>query len=116
MEKKHKYKNKDNLNIINMSYKYNLDPKIEKEAKFLNFLCHSDDIIEFELFYLSNNSFIYHNKIKDLTKIFEGLDLNDLINFIYVPNINSLILLFRKGDLFIIPIIYLESKKFIFNF
>jgi len=118
MEKKHndeKYKNKEKLNLLNLTYKFNLDPKIEKEARLLNFLSHSDEFIEFELFFLSNNTFLYHNKIKDFTKIFEGPELNDLINFIYVPNINNLVLLFKKGDLFLIPIIYLESK-FILNF
>ncbi len=110
MENTKKYKNKEMLNILNLSYKFNLDPKLEREAKLMYFLCHSDDLIEFELFYLSNNTFLYHNKIKDFSKTFDGLDLNDLINFIYVPNINSLILLFQKGDLFIIPVIYLESK------
>lgn len=112
MEKNEIYKNKEKLNILTHSYKYNLDPKYEKEGKFLNFIGHSDEFIEFELFYLSNNTFLYHNKTKDFTKVFEGLDANDLINYIYVANINSLILLFRKGDLFIIPLIYLESKPF----
>ena len=111
MEKNEKYKNKEKLNFLNLSYKFNIDPKLEREAKLLNFICHTDEFIEFELFYLSNNTFLYHNKIKDFSKSFDGIDLNDLINFIYVPNLNSVILLFRKGDLFIIPIIYLESNS-----
>ncbi len=111
MEKiQEKYKNKDKLNILKKSYKYNLDPKLESTTNFLDFIAYQDEFIEFELFYLSDNSFIYHNKTKDLTKNFNGIELNELINFIYNTNLHSIFLLFKKGDLFIIPIIYLESK------
>jgi hypothetical protein len=64
------------------------------------------------VFYQSNNEIIFLQSSKNVKKIFQGLTNNKLVNFQYIQSYNSLILLFERGDLFIIPMSFLDSDLF----
>ena len=67
---------------------------------------------DIQIFYQSDNSIIFNKSKANLTKTFNGLTNNKLINMHIISNYNSIVLIFERGDLFIIPTNFIESDLF----
>jgi hypothetical protein len=59
---------------------------------------------------MNDNTIIYKNNNNNIQKKIKLFKQNNLINMIILPIQNCLVLIFEKGDLFIIDISFIESN------
>ena len=64
---------------------------------------------QFIFLFDTSNKITYKNINSKRTKIFESLPGNELINFFYIDCYKTIIFIYEKGDIFIIPVDFIES-------
>ena len=63
---------------------------------------------EFIFLFDSSNKITYNNLINKKLKVFDSFTKNDLINFFFIECYKSIIFIYEKGDLYIIPVEFVE--------
>jgi hypothetical protein len=102
--------NNVDLGLFSIEEKFSMD--LKSSSTLINF--NYDEENNLYLFYSNDNRITYLNETQNFKKIFEGLYNNKLthLSFITENNSSALVLLFEKGDLFIIPNNFIEGEFF----
>lgn len=100
------------LGLFSVEEKFSTDLKSSSSSSLIDF--NYDEENNLYLFYSDDNKITYLNESQNFKKIFEGFYKNKLthLSFITENNSSALVLLFERGDLFIIPSNFIEGDFF----
>jgi hypothetical protein len=102
------------FDLFSIEEKYSFDLK-DNNSTMRTFIC--DEENNLFCIYTYENTLVYFNESKNFKHKFKGLENGEVCSMLFISEneVSALVLLFEKGELFIIPCNFLESDFFEFQ-